>query len=107
MTETGMIKRVLTFLDNDPRATHDLILEYLAAAGDTVLSVRYPLGVPDEDMAVPAKYHGIQCELAARYFARTGGLGETVHLENGIHRHWDSPDDRDILDRITPIGKVG
>ena len=106
MNSTGMIKRVKTLLGNDPRATDEIVTEYLDAAGDTIMSVRHPLGVPETGASVPLKYHALQCELAARYFAKQGGLGEELHIENGVHRHWSSADDRDLLDRITPIGKV-
>lgn len=106
MTDERKIKRVQTLLMNDATATDSLVMEYLDMAKETVLSTMYPFGIPDGVYEVPAQYEGVQCELAARFFARRGGLGETTHIENGIHRDWSSSDDREILAKITPYAKV-
>lgn len=58
--------------------------------------------VPD-DAIVPSKYDFDQCELAIRRIARMGAEGQTSHGENGISRSWDSPDDADILRRVTRL----
>lgn len=106
MTDSEKIIRVQQLLGNDPRADMQTVSYYLEIANDSLLSAMYPFGVPAGVSGVPSYHEGDQCELAARYFAREGGLGEIVHLENGIHRHWDSPDDADIRNRIIPYGKV-
>lgn len=106
MTTEQKIKRVQTLLVDDATATDSTVAEYLDMAKETVLVTMYPFGVPVYVMDVPAQYEGIQCELAARFFARRGGLGETTHIENGIHRDWSSSDDREILAKITPYAKV-
>lgn len=106
MTIEQKLKRVQTLLMNDETATSEIVLEYIEMAKETVLYTLYPFGIPDGVYEVPARYEGVQCELAARYFARRGGLGETMHIENGIHRDWYSSDDREILAKITPYAKV-
>jgi len=106
MTDAEKIIRVQQWLGNDPRADGRSIMIYLAAANEALLEAMYPFGVPSGVTGVPSTHVGLQCELAARYFARQGGLGETVHLENGIHRHWASPDDADLLNKVIPYGKV-
>lgn len=106
MTDSEKIIRVQKLLNNDPRADQATVTIYLEAAKDTLLETVYPFGVPAGVDGVPSYHEGDQCELAARYFSRQGGMGETVHLENGIHRHWDTPDDADILRRVIPYGKV-
>ena len=106
MTDNEKIARVQVLLGNDARADSTTITAYLAIAADSLLDHLYPFGVPSDVSGVPSAYEGVQCELAARYFARRGGLGETFHIENGIHRDWYSSDDRDLLSRVVPYGKV-
>ena len=106
MTDAEKIIRMQNWLGNDPRATQQTCAAYLSAANEALLEAMYPFGIPSGVTGVPSRHEGLQCELAARYFARQGGLGESVHLENGIHRHWDSPDDADILNKVIPYGKV-
>lgn len=108
MTEADRITRVQVLLMNDELATEAVVREYLSAAKDDVLEEMYAIvgKVPDDVTDIPPMYHSLQCELAARYFARRGGLGETVHLENGVHRHYATTDDREILNRIIPYAKV-
>ena len=108
MTNAERIIRVQTLLMNDETATQAVVEEYLSAAKDDVLEELYAIvgRIPDDVTDVPPMYHSLQCELAARYFARRGGLGETVHLENGIHRHYASTEDREILNRIIPYARV-
>lgn len=106
MTLEQKIKRVQTLLADDATATDSTVAEYLDMAKETVLTTMYPFGIPDAVFDVPGQYEGIQCELAARFFVRRGGLGETLHIENGIHRDWYSSDDREVLAKITPFAKV-
>lgn len=106
MTDSEMKTRVQTLLGGDVRADEPTVTAYLAIAKDTLLNTLYPFGVPEGVSGVPSAYEGVQCELAARYFARQGGLGEIQHIENGIHRNWYSSDDRDLLSRVVPYGKV-
>lgn len=105
MTTNDKVNRVQVLLGNDPAAQYEVVETYLDIAGDRVLSTMYPFGYAD-GTTVPAMYEGLQCELAARYFARRGGLGEISHNENGINRTWGSEDDIDILKRISPMVKV-
>ena len=105
MTTESMVRRTKVLLQGDPMATDEVVIEYIDMARETVLNTLYPFGIP-EDAEVPSRYEGVQCELAARLFARRGGLGEVLHIENGIHRDWYSSDDRDLLSRITPYMKV-
>lgn len=105
MTTEAMIRRVRTLLQDDPVATDEVVMEYLDTAADEILNWRYPYGFPEEAVVDP-RYHGIQCTLAARLFVRRGGLGETIHIENGVHRDWYSSDDRELLAKITPYASV-
>lgn len=106
MTDEQRIARVQSYFD-EGAITASEAEAYLAIAKDTVLDQLYPsLSIYPEDASVPLKYEGAWCELAARYFSRKGGLGEVLHIENGVHRTWFSADDRDLLSRIIPMAVV-
>lgn len=106
MTDAQRIARVQSYFDAGALSDTEA-QAYLAQAKDAVLDQLY-ISVSNypEDAAVPRKYEGAWCELAAFYFARKGGLGETQHIENGIHRNWYSSDGREILARVVPFAVV-
>ena len=106
MTDAEKIAWVRTLLQDDPQATDAVITGYLTMAGDRIAHAAYPLAGDTAALTMPVKYDGIQCELAARYFSRRGGLGESEHSENGIGRKWESATDTDLLNQITPYAKV-
>lgn len=105
MTETEKVIRVQTLLMGDADATADTVSQYLSIAEDTVKNAMYPYGTPD-DFVIPLRYESIQCELAARYFARRGALGEVAHNENTVSRTYASADDADLIRKIVPHAKV-
>ena len=107
MTTAEKIQNVKTRVGNIPEADDALIAVYLEDAKDAILKQRYPFGVPESVVDVPQKYEVIQCKLAHRYFLRQGIEGQQVSIENGIHKHYDSPDDEDLLKQIIQIAKVG
>ena len=106
MTTEEKITRVKALLNNDPTATDELVSVFLDDAKSEILNVRYPFGIPEIVSDVPSQYEYSQCKLAARYFARMGADGEQIHNEDGVHRHYGSVDDIDILEKIVPIAKV-
>lgn len=107
MTTVEKIKNVQTRLGNIAEATSEIIAVYLDDAKDAILKQRYPFGVPESVTDVPKKYENIQCRLATRYFERQGIEGQSVSIENGIHKHYESVDDEDLLKQILQIAKVG
>ena len=106
MTTAEKITQVQTLLGNDEEATDELISAYLEMAKAEILNVRYPFGVP-LGAEVPCQYNYSQILLAQRYFLRRGAEGEILHNEDGVHRHYGTVDDRDILGKIVPIVRVG
>ena len=107
MTTAEKIKNVQTRLGNIREATDEIIAVYLDDARDAILKQRYPFGKPDSITDVPQKYEVIQCRLAQRYFLRQGIEGQEVSIENGIHKHYGSVDDEDLLKQIMQVAKVG
>lgn len=105
MTDAEKTTMVKTLLGNDEEATDALISVYLDIAKDAILNRRYPFGVPDY-AAVPKEYESLQVRLAQRYFLRRGGEGEGTHIEDGVHRHYGSVNDEDLLAEIIQVAKV-
>ncbi len=70
-----------------------------------VLGRLYPAQRP-ADAAVPGAYELLQCELAAELFLRRGDEGEVIHIENGIHRHYESAASDELLKAVTPYAGV-
>ena len=101
MTQAEAITIVKTLLENDPAATDALVGIYLEDAKAAILRRLYPF--QDTSYAdIPAIYEMLGCKLAYRYFLRRGAEGEYIHDENGINRHYSSPNDEDLLQEVTP-----
>lgn len=107
MTQAEKIANVQTRVGNVSEATPELIAVYLDDAKDAILKQRYPFGVPTDVTDIPSRYEVIQCKLATRYFLRQGIDGQTVSIENGIHKHFGTVDDEDLLKQIMQVAKVG
>lgn len=75
---------------------------YLDMAKWEILNRLYPYSDGTEEL--PKRYVMRQITIAAYLLNKRGAEGETVHLENGIHRHYgfsNIPDD--FLSDITPM----
>ena len=97
MTTAEKIAYVQSMVDNDPEATDARVSAYLAKAANAITKRRYPFGTPSNVIDPVGRYDVTQCDLAVRYFLRRGGEGEQIHNENGIHRHYASVNDEDLL----------
>lgn len=81
----------------------DLLQLCLDFAKDKILKKRFPFGGVPEDF--PEEYDQIHLQLAQYLLLRVGAEGETVHLENGISRHWEDGDvPATLMRQITPKG---
>ena len=105
MTQQEAINIVQTLLENDTAATDALVGIYLDDAEAAILRRLYPFGDISEQ-TIPAIYEMLWCKLAVRYFLRRGAEGEYIHDENGINRHYSSPNDEDLLKEVTPYAWV-
>ena len=106
MTTEEKIIRVQTLLGNDEEATNELISVYLDDAKSAIFNRRYPFGIPETASDVPREYESLQCRLAERYFLKRGAEGEILHNEDGVHRHYGSVPDEDLLREVIQIAKV-
>ena len=107
MTNAEKIAMVKTLVESDPGATDAVVGVYLNLACSAMLERLFPYDSNKDEGDIPTRYDTIQCELAARFFLRRGGQGETSHEENGVNRTYATVDDEDILKRLTPFAKVG
>lgn len=103
MTIGEKIQNVQTRVDNDPDATDAVVSVCLEDAEEAIFQRMYPFGVPETVTVVPPRYERLQCRLAARYFLRIGSEGEQIHNENGIHRHYGSVNDSDLLQEVMQV----
>lgn len=96
-------------LVNSEDATENLVMTLLKKAEYAIRSRMYPFRLPKDSegheipFVVPEKYEFLQCDLAVRYFSRRGGEGETIHIENGIDRHYASVNDEDLLSEVIQV----
>lgn len=83
----------------------DVLSTYLDIAESAIVGRVYPFGDGTEQM--PGKYDTLQVEIAAYMINKRGAEGETVHLENGVSRHFENGDiPISLLRRITPMAEV-
>ena len=84
----GMVKTIM-----GPDAPDDeTILSYLDLAKTEILQWRYtfnPDAMPED---VPAAYEMTQVYAVVSGFTQRGVEGQSVSIENGIHRHFDFTD---------------
>lgn len=87
----------------DGRRSDDDMAAYLDIAAQKIIRRAYPFR--SDVMEVPAKYQTLQAEIAAFLINKHGADNELIHVENGIHRHYDSGDiPRELIGRIIPYG---
>ena len=102
MTPEEKIIMVKTMTDEKDET---ILSTYLTAAQQIVFEKAYPFGDFPETM--PAEYDAVHVEITAYMINKRGAEGETVHLENGISRHWeDGSLPPSLLRRITPHAKA-
>lgn len=102
MTDTEkvtMLKRITDETDEGALST------YLLLAKDIVLQHAFPFrNYPDD---FPTLYDTVHVEIAAYMLNKRGAEGETVHLENGVSRHYeDGFVPPSLLRRIVPHAGV-
>lgn len=87
----------------DGRRSDDDMMIYLEIAGQKIIRRAFPYR--DDVTEVPEKYHTLQAEIASYLINKHGADNQTVHIEAGIHRHYDSADvPEDLMGRVIPYG---
>ena len=83
---------------------------YISIAKDEILAWRYHLvgGVPTEVTSLPSKYDSIQIYAVIAGWTHAGAEGQTVSIENGVHRHFKYTDMLDYIhNNVLPLVRVG
>lgn len=104
MTDSEMIAMIKTLI-GDSNADEGELSSYLTLAKDAIVTRLYPIKVPD-DYVMESRYDTLACRIAADMYLRRGAEGETVHIENNIHRTYRSTNWEELLMYVTPYATV-
>lgn len=111
MTDEQKLQTIKTILDDGGLVPSDeKILSYLSVAGNEILAWIYHLvgGVPNGVTDVPVKYNGTQIYAVIAGYTHAGSEGQSVHIENGVHRHFSYADMLGYIhDNVLPLVRVG
>ena len=81
------LKLMLNVYDED-----ELLSTLLTQAGEKIVGAVYPYQ-DTSNMKVPPRYGFLQLEVAERMYNLRGAEGEKEHIENGVHRTYESIED--------------
>jgi len=102
MTKTEMANRLLLMTEEKDV---DILLAYIDMAEDVILRHLYPFR--SDVVSVPDQYQTVWVEVAAYMINKRGAEGESVHLENGISRHYEDGDiPPTLLRKLVPYSGV-
>ena len=90
--------------------TDEVLNTYLMLSNNEILAWMYHLvgGLPDGITDVPEKYDGIQIYACVAGWTHAGAEGQSVSIENGVHRHFSYNDMLDYIhNNVLPIVRVG
>lgn len=83
----------------------DKVTTYLTIAGQKIIARAYPFDTTITE--VPTRYDMLQCEIATYLILKRGAEGQTIHAENGIHRHYESADvPESMLGEVVPFSRA-
>lgn len=101
MTDAEKLTILKSMLDSGDTTTDETANAYLAAAEKAVINLAYPFG--DGSELMPEKYDYEQIEIALYMLNKRGAEGETLHIEEGVHRSYEVADiPVSLRARITP-----
>lgn len=104
MTDTEKLELTKTYI-GESNLDDAVVSSYISMAEDMITRRLYPFAVP-EGYTFPERWEGLACEIAAQAYLRRGAEGETVHIENNIHRTYRSSDYEELLKYVTPYAGV-
>lgn len=112
MTDEQKLRSIKVLLEDGSgyMPTDETLNEYITLAQGEILAWMYHLvgGVPEDVAAVPSKYEGIQVYAVVVGWTHAGAEGQTVSIENGVHRHFSYTDMLDYIhNNVLPYVRVG
>lgn len=107
MTAQEKIEMVKTIMGADA-PDDNAIATYLNIAKAEILQWRYSLNESEMPPDVPDAYEITQIYAVVAGFTQRGVEGQTVSIENGIHRHFAYADMvRYVRENVTAMAKLG
>ena len=112
MTDNQKLEIVRTLLDDGTgyMPSDETLNTYITLAQSEILSWMYHLvgGVPEDVTEVPTKYETIQIYAVVVGFTHSGAEGQTLSIENGVHRDFKYVDMLDYIhNNVLPFVRVG
>ena len=112
MTDAEKLVIIKTILDDGSGylPSDDTLTTYLALAKGEILAWMYHLvgGVPEDVTEVPVRYDQVQIYSVVAGWTHAGAEGQTVSIENGVHRHFTYNDMLDYIhNNVLPLVRVG
>ena len=112
MTDTEKLNSIKILLEDGSgyMPTDETLTEYITLAKKEILAWMYHLvgGVPEDVTEVPTKYETIQIYSVIAGRTHAGAEGQSVSIENGVHRHFDYVDMLDYIhNNVLPYVRVG
>lgn len=112
MTEAQKLRSVKVLLEDGSgyMPTDETLTEYIDLAGNEILAWMYHLvgGVPDDVITVPPRYETVQIYAVLAGWTHAGAEGQSVSIENGVHRHFAYTDMLDYIhNNVLPYARVG
>ena len=112
MTNAQKLTTLKVLLDDGSgyAPSDDTLKTYLNLAQGEILSWMYHLigGVPEEVTEVPEKYDGVHIYSVIAGWTHAGAEGQSVSIENGVHRHFEYSDMLDYIhNNVLPFVRVG
>ena len=112
MNDTQKLEKIKILLEDGSgyMPTDETLNTYISIAGSEILEWMYHLvgGVPDSVTEVPSKYEFVQIYAVVAGWTHAGAEGQSVSIENGVHRHFDYTDMLDYIhNNVLPFARVG
>lgn len=92
MTNSEKLAMVKSLLRISDTSMDNLLTTYLNAAKSEILGWRYSYDSDNAPSEVPAEYEMTQVQAVVNGFTQSGNEGQSVSIENGIHRHFSYAD---------------
>ena len=107
MSTATMIKKVKAL---SPETSDGAISVYLDMSVQAILDKLYPFSGLEEYYRVddlPKKYESLAVRICIYLIRKEGAEGQLTHIENGVHRSYESADiPQSMLNEIVPMVKV-
>ena len=112
MTKAQKLTTLKVLLDDGSgyAPSDETLNTYLSLSESEILSWMYHLigGVPEEVDEIPAKYENVQIYSIVAGWTHAGAEGQSVSIENGVHRHFEYTDMLDYIhNNVLPFVRVG